>query len=238
MRQFLTALVMALALALVTQAQAQTVFTENFDNHTPGQLITDANGWTANNGAMTPPVIVASAPGLDGNAADGNQISGNNGAFTNFENDAGLTGGPHPIVIFEFDLRVNDSITTGSMGVSLQGTRTSISIRDGGANIGIADALDTDEIYPIPGGAIAQVLSFRIEADPQDTRFYMNDVLQQTSPSNGQSGSYNNINGIRWGCGIDPGVRCGIIDNIKVSIPEPASFGLLVMGGLMMLRRR
>ncbi len=239
-QRVLTSTVLALTLfALAAQARAQTVFDETFDSpHNVGDLITDANGWSANNGDISPPVIIASAPGLDGPAADGNAITGDQGSFTDFLNTAGLGGGPHPRVILEWDWLINSGVTTGSTGFSFTGTRTSISIRDGGANIGVADALDTDEIYPTPGGAIEQVLNFRIDADPNNTRFFMNDQLVQTSPSNGTSGNYSGINGIKWGCGIDPGVSCGVVDNISVSIPEPATFGLTAAGGLLMGRRR
>ncbi|MAE63068.1 MAG: hypothetical protein CMJ18_02245 [Phycisphaeraceae bacterium] len=250
MRLSLTAIVMACALALVTQAQAQTVFTDNFESHSAGNSIIGTNGWyeQGRQGNASDPLVIASVPGLSGQAGDGNAVTGDPGSsFVAIANDAGLAGGADPVQdnVLSWKWLVNRDMPTGSTGFGLLGTRTSMAIvrnqstSQEGWELNVSDTLDTDNRYALPqGGGVEQVLDLRIVFNSSDTQFFMNGQLLQTSPSNGGSGQFANINGIRWGINNDPNIGAGFIDDIVVQLPEPTSLGLLALGGLMMWRRR
>ncbi len=84
-----------------------------------------------------------------------------------------------------------------------------------------------------------QVLDLEMVFDSTRTEYYMNGNLVQTSPSSGRSAQFANISGLRWGINNDPNIGAGFIDNVKVAVvPEPASLGLLALGGIAMLSRR
>ena len=124
MQRLLALGVLAVALGvLATPAGAQTLFSDSFetgDGHTVCNLITDANGWNMSGGAVTPPVVAAWASGLTGQVADGTQITypGSGGNFSNYLNDAGLSGGlsSGQKVILSFKWLVNPGWLLGSRG--------------------------------------------------------------------------------------------------------------------------
>jgi len=246
MQRLLTTSVLGLVVAaLAMPAGAQTVFTEGFeiaDGHTVGNDIIAANGWfedSINN--ATHPVVAASAPGLSGQVGDGS-ATGTTGGVA-IANPAGIGGGPSAgqELVLSFQWLVNSGELTGSAGFGFDGTRMGFDLPrvDNGTMINIADNADTDTKYPLPvGGGAEQVLDLKIVTNATTTQFFMNDVLLQTSPSDGVSGTFSGINGICWGCSNEPSRGCGIIDNIRVVVPEPASLGLLALGGSALLRRR
>jgi hypothetical protein len=245
MQRLLATSVLGFALAVIAMpAGAQTLFTDGFevaDGHTAGTDILGTNGW--NQGFLSGNVstnhqVGASAPGLSGLVGDGNAVAGDNGSFTQITNAAGLAGGlsSGQEVVLSWQMLVNSGGTTTQGGLNFLGGRAGMNVVTGGTEINVADMPDTDTRHALPGGGAEEVLDLAIIINETTTTFMMNGNVLQVSAST--AGGFNGLNSIAWGCGNDAGVECGIVDNIVVAIPEPASLGLLALGGIALLRRR
>lgn len=251
MGRLLTSSAIVLAvLALSTLAHGQTVFTEDFEDppYTVGNDVAGTNGWFVNfaEGSPTPFKVAAGATGLTGQVGDSNFATG---GFYRIANPAGIpAGGPDPLLEYALSwkwlVNADGKLASPTGAVGLVGTRSGIAIvRDDsnsfeGWQLNVFDVDDTDRKYPLPDGPqVEQLLDLAIVFNSTNTRYYVNGDLLQTSPSTGVSGSFANITGIQWQCGAEGNTGCGFIDDIRV-VPEPASLGLLALGGIALLPRR
>lgn len=249
--RLLTASVLTIALAAIAMsAEAQVLFHEDWESPTwnVGDVMITQNGWSRATGNFSRPEIIASATGLTGQVADASNPSGTIGTFSSFTNTAGLDNIPAIPPDGELNLSwrwlLNPSGgegVTGSANVGfLSGVNLSLSILNNGTQARFTDMDDNDTPVDLPlGGGAEQVVDFELFATNNGGGSHgwrMNGVTMATIAG---APTFNNIGSMRWGCGRDAGFNCGIMGDITVTVtPEPASLGLLALGGLAVLSRR
>jgi len=249
MQRLLTTSILAIAFAAFAMpAEAQVLFTEDWEapDWAIGDDMIDQNGWARSSGKVGRPKIVESATGLTGWVGSMANMSGKQGEFSNFTNPAGLSGGVPELpsgaeLNFSFRWLINPSGGEGRTGSAvvgfMSGVNQGVSIQNNGTKVRFTDMNDNDHLFDLPDTSGAeQIIDFELFATPSEHGWRMNGVTQQTISS---AATYGSINSIRWGCGRDPDLDCGIMDDMTVRItPEPASLGLLALGGLALLSRR
>ena len=249
MQRLLTISVLAIAFVVVAMpVEAEVLWTENWEQPAweGGDDMIDQSGWSRASGKVGRPKIAESADGLVGQVATMANMSGKIGEFSNFTNPAGLSGGVPELpsggeLNLSFRWLINPSGGEGRTGSAvvgfMSGVNQGVSIQNNGTKVRFTDMNDNDHYFDLPDNTGAeQIIDFELFATPDSHGWRMNGVTRQTINS---AVTYGNIDSIAWGCGRDAGLDCGIMDDMTVSItPEPASLGLLTLGGLALLSRR
>lgn len=235
MLRFLTTTMTAIILALLlpaSLAQADEIlWSDGFeaaDGHNSSGSIVPNNGWWKT--TLQAPSIHSGLNGMAANMQSAHLTGGSGDA--DIRNPAGIGDGLIPGLTYELNWKwqIGDS-----GGFGLYGARAMIGVVDGGNKFNIADPDDQDVRVDVPSGV--DIFDMSILLDESNTKFLINGNVVHTSATAGRAGNaFEKAVGVRGF--FDKNGNGGRMDDITMTaIPEPASLGLIGIGGLALLRR-